>query len=1095
MPSSPALTALLQNTALLMALVLFFDLVTSQRRLVWKWPAQVLAGLVVGFFGVGLIASAYVLEPGVVFDTRSVLLSMSGLFLGWIPTTVAMVMTSAYRLMLGGVAAWPGVAAIVTTGGLGLLWRYLRRQPLADLTWGQLLGFGFLTHAAMFAVLTVTLPWPTAKRVLSDLAPVAMVIYPLATSLLGWVMVNRLRRELAARTLAENEARFRQLVDALPVAMVVARLPGYTIEFVNPKAASLFGVTPAEAAGQPTLRFYAQPNDARGIRVELERHGQAYRPEIQFRRADGQPFWAELSTVLVTDARGQIALSALHDISERKAAEASLARSEQNYREIFNAVSEAIFLHDATSGQILDVNEAMVRLYGFASKAEALTASLAHLSANEPPYTVEAALERIRLAGSDGPQVFEWLARKANGERFWVEVSLRGTAIGGAGRVLAVVRDITERKRVEAELHERERQLSTLLSNLPGMAYRCRNDEHWTMEFVSTGALALTGHPPEDLVGNRRVAYADLIHPKDRSRVWEQVQEALARHEPFVLNYRLIRANGEECWVWEQGRGVYDELGRVVALEGLVLDDTARHEAAQVLEQREAHFRSLIENASDLITVINPQGVILYQSPSSLRLLGYPPDSLIGASLFSYLHPDDAPEVMAAIQRVVDQPLDRAANHEPIRVECRVRNNAGHWRTLEAYGRLLTSAGAQTRIVVNSRDITDQLRLEEQFRQVQKMEAIGRLAGGVAHDFNNILAVIMMQAEVTGQMTGLPERAREGIQQIRAAAERAANLARQLLLFSRRQVLQPRDVDLNELVTSLGKMLQRTLGEDIHLEWKLHPAPLRLHADPGMLDQVLMNLAINARDAMPEGGTLTIETSELVLDEAAAKNQPGATPGPYACLAVRDTGTGIAPEILPHIFEPFFTTKETGKGTGLGLATVFGIVQQHHGWITVESAPGQGATFRVYLPARPKGGAAAAVVAVNRPASALRGSETVLVVEDEASVRALMRTVLEGRGYTVIEAANGVEALERWQAHQSKIALLLTDLVMPGGLSGQQLGRRLRQDRPGLKVIYLSGYSAEMAGRVPGLQPGERFMSKPFTSDQLLRAVREILEG
>jgi PAS domain S-box-containing protein len=342
MPSSPALTALVQNTALLMALVLFFDLVTSQRRLVWKWPCQLLAGLVVGFFGVGLIASAYVLEPGVVFDTRSVLLSMSGLFLGWIPTTVAMVMTSAYRLMLGGVAAWPGVAAIVTTGGLGLLWRYLRRQPLADLTWGQLLGFGFLTHAAMFAVLTVTLPWPTAKRVLSDLAPVAMVIYPLATSLLGWVMVNRLRRELAARTLAESEARFRQLVDALPVAMVVARLPGYTIEFVNPKAASLFGITPAEAAGQPTLRFYAQPKDARGIRVELERHGQAYRPEIQFRRADGQPFWAELSTVLVTDARGQIALSALHDISERKAAEASLARSEQNYREIFNAVSEAI---------------------------------------------------------------------------------------------------------------------------------------------------------------------------------------------------------------------------------------------------------------------------------------------------------------------------------------------------------------------------------------------------------------------------------------------------------------------------------------------------------------------------------------------------------------------------------------------------------------------------------------------------------------------------------------------------------------------------------------------------------------------------------
>jgi CheY-like chemotaxis protein len=302
-------------------------------------------------------------------------------------------------------------------------------------------------------------------------------------------------------------------------------------------------------------------------------------------------------------------------------------------------------------------------------------------------------------------------------------------------------------------------------------------------------------------------------------------------------------------------------------------------------------------------------------------------------------------------------------------------------------------------------------------------------------------------------------------------------------------------VDLNEQTTSLGKMLQRTLGEDIHLEWKLHPHPLRLHADPGMLDQVLMNLAINARDAMPEGGTLTIETSELVLDEAAARNQPGATPASYVCLAVRDTGAGIAPEVLPHIFEPFFTTKEPGKGTGLGLATVFGIVQQHRGWITVESAPGQGATFRVYLTARPKGATATPLVAGQATTPNTRGAETVLVVEDEASVRTLMRTVLEGRGYTVLEAANGLEALERWQAHQPRIALLLTDLVMPGGLSGQQLGRRLRQERPGLKVLYLSGYSAEMAGRVPGLQPGERFMSKPFTSDQLLRAVREVLES
>lgn len=1094
--SSPFLTALLENTALLLALVLFFDLVTSQRRLEWKWPAQILAGVVVGFFGVGLIATAFVLEPGVVFDTRSVLLSMSGLFLGWIPTTFAMIMTAAYRLMLGGVAAWPGVAAIVTSGGLGLLWRWYRRKPLADLTWGEVLVFGVLVHAVLLAVLAATLPGSLAKRVLGEVALPAMLIYPLATALLGWVMVNRLRRELTTRALAENEARFRQLVDALPVAMVVTRLPGYTIEFINPGAASLFGISPAEAVGQPTLRFYAQPKDARTIRVELERHGQAYRPEILFRRADGKPFWAELSTVLVTDARGRIALAALHDISERKEAEAALQRTERNYREIFNAVSEAILLHDAASGQILDVNDAMLRLYGFGSKAEALAASLGELIANEPPYTAEGFLGRLRQAATDGPQVFEWLARKASGERFWVEVSLRGTAIGGAGRVLAVVRDITERKRAEAELCERERQLTTFLSNLPGMAYRCRNDKSWTIEFVSHGALALTGYPPEDLVRNRKVAYADLIHPQDRSKVWEQVQEALSQREPFVLNYRIIRANGEECWVWEQGRGVFDERDQLVALEGLVLDDTARHQAAQVLEAREAHFRSLIENASDLIMVINPQGVVLYLSPSIARLLGYKAEDLIGASIFDYLHPEDAANVVASIECLVQPPAEHSSDLQSVRVECRARNSAGQWRTLEAYGRLLAAGGTQPRIVVNARDITDQRRLEEQFRQVQKMEAIGRLAGGVAHDFNNILAVIMMQAEMTGQMDGLPERAREGIQKILSAAERAANLARQLLLFSRRQIFHPRDVELNELVTSLGhNVLQRALGEDVRLEWKLHPQPLWLQADPGMLDQVLMNLALNARDAMPEGGTLTIETSEIVLDEAAARSHPGVTPGPYVCLSVRDTGVGIPSEVMPHIFEPFFTTKELSKGTGLGLATVFGIVQQHRGWITVESEPGQGATFRVYFPGRSQGTPVVPALTVQKSSSMPRGTETLLVVEDEVSVRGLMRTVLERQGYTVLEAANGFEALERWQAHQAQVDLLLTDLVMPGGMSGQQLGRRLRQERPALKVIYLSGYSAEMAGRVPGLQPGERFMSKPFTSEQLLRTVREVLES
>ena len=389
-------------------------------------------------------------------------------------------------------------------------------------------------------------------------------------------------------------------------------------------------------------------------------------------------------------------------------------------------------------------------------------------------------------------------------------------------------------------------------------------------------------------------------------------------------------------------------------------------------------------------------------------------------------------------------------------------------------------------------EITDRLRLEEQLRQSQKMEAIGQLAGGVAHDFNNILAVIMMQAELAATTEGIPPMIREGLQQILVAAERAASLTRQLLLFGRRQVMQPQNLNLNEAVTSLVNMLQRIIGEDVRLQLNLHPSPLLTRADAGMLGQVLLNLAVNARDAMPEGGRLIIETSERLLDEELAHAMPEAAPGRYVCLSVSDTGAGIPPEVMPHIFEPFFTTKEQGKGTGLGLATVFGIVKQHQGWVKVYSLPGQGANFQVFFPAS----SAPATMPAGQPVrpKPRGGTETILLAEDELLVWQSTRVFLERNGYRVLEAANGVEALKIWAEHPGAVALLLTDLVMPGGISGQELARRLQADRPQLKVIFTSGYSAEIAGKQLQLHHGENFLQKPFASDQLLETVRRCLD-
>jgi CheY-like chemotaxis protein len=352
---------------------------------------------------------------------------------------------------------------------------------------------------------------------------------------------------------------------------------------------------------------------------------------------------------------------------------------------------------------------------------------------------------------------------------------------------------------------------------------------------------------------------------------------------------------------------------------------------------------------------------------------------------------------------------------------------------------------------------------------------------------------MMIQAEMAAMVDNTPSEVREALHEIRAATEKAANLTRQLLLFSRRQVMQPRDLDLNEIVTSLVKMLQRIIGEDVRLQLELHPAPLILHADAGMLDQVLMNLVVNARDAMSNGGRLVIETSEKTVDEDLARLNPDAVPGRYVGLSINDTGCGIPPEILPRIFEPFFTTKEPGKGTGLGLATVYGIVKQHKGWLKVYSEPGRGTNFQIFLPA-----SAATSADPAQPAARPKprgGTETILLVEDEPAVRSLTRTILERRGYKVLEAANGVEGFSVWQEHRGAVSLLLTDLVMPAGVSGQKLARQIQAEKPDLKVIFTSGYSPEIAGRELELRSGENFLQKPCSPDQLLETVRRCLDG
>src|SRR2546427_2286292 len=389
------------------------------------------------------------------------------------------------------------------------------------------------------------------------------------------------------------------------------------------------------------------------------------------------------------------------------------------------------------------------------------------------------------------------------------------------------------------------------------------------------------------------------------------------------------------------------------------------------------------------------------------------------------------------------------------------------------------------------RDVTEQRRLQAQLMQAQKMEAVGRLAGGVAHDFNNLLTVIISYSDLLLEDLGRDDPKREDVAAVRKAAEGAAALTHQLLAFSRQQVLQPKVLDVNATVASTEKLLRRLIGEDIQLVAKLGSGLGSVKADPGQIEQVIMNLAVNARDAMPAGGQLTIETANVEMDEAYVRGHPLAQPGRYVMLAVSDTGTGMDEQTKAHIFEPFFTTRELGKGTGLGLATVYGIVKQSGGFIWLYSEPGHGTTFKIYLPR--VDGAADALGPPVGTAEVPRGTETVLIVEDEEAVRALAKTALMRKGYRVLEAANGGEALLRCESERAPIHLLVTDVVMPG-LGGADLARRLAPLRPDMRVLFISGYTDRAAARHGTMQPGAAYLEKPFSLDALARKVREVLD-
>ncbi|MBZ5596868.1 MAG: PAS domain S-box protein [Acidobacteriia bacterium] len=511
------------------------------------------------------------------------------------------------------------------------------------------------------------------------------------------------------------------------------------------------------------------------------------------------------------------------------------------------------------------------------------------------------------------------------------------------------------------------------------------------------------------------------------------------------------------------------------------------HRMRRRLVEGEELFRLITENAADMIAVVDAEGHRLYNSPAYQRVLGYSPEELRLTSSLEQIHPDDRVLVQEAAKEALRTGVGR-------RIEYRMRHKDGSWCALESTAStILNSDRKVEKLVIVNRDITGRRRLEQQFHQAQKMEAVGRLSGGVAHDFNNLLGVIIGYGEILEEGMKKEDPMRDSVDEILRAGRQAAGLTRQLLAFSRQQVLESKVLDLNVVITEVEKMLRRLIGEDVELTTVLSPGLGRVKADQGQIEQIILNMAVNARDAMPHGGKLSLETANVEIDEAFAQSSPyPVQAGPYVCLCVTDTGVGMDAATQAQIFEPFFTTKEKGKGTGLGLSMVYGVVKQSGGHINVYSEPGVGTIFRVYLPSVPE------TVTPEQPranlSTSLRGTETVLLVEDEDGLRTLTRNLLERSGYTVLVAKDGNEGLLTSQQYKPTIHLLLTDVVMPG-MGGPALAQQLIRQRPEIKTVYMSGYTGKTVAGHAVLDPGSFFLMKPFTRDGLASKIREALDS
>lgn len=1050
-----------------------------------------LVGSIIGLIGIAVISTPWELRPGLFFDTRSILLALAGLFFGVIPTLIAVILMGLYRLAQGGSGVAMGVAVVISSASIGILWARLRRVRDGGYGWGELLLLGLVVHVVMLTW-TVLLPGELTLDTLKVVGLPILFIYSAGTVLLGKLLELQRTRRRADDEARRNERRLSSMLTrAWGITALVDREG--TLTYVSESIQAILGYAPVEAVGK-SVYFLLHPEDREPAERKLARLASSRDRfdslEHRLRHRDGHSIWAETTAAdLLKEPAVEAIVINSRDISERKQAEFTLQTERRRLANIIEGTHVGTWEWNVLTGETV-FNERWAGMIGSTLSELGPTTLATWENLVHPDDLGEARLQLERhFSGEVERYEAEYRMKHTSGK--WVWVLDRGKVIDwtedGRPSLLAGTHiDITERKRAQEALRASEEFQRATVASSPLAVISI--DSLGKVVTWNRAAERLFGWSSSDVIGE------DLpIATGPAAEEMRQLRARVTAGESFSgLELVRTRKDGSSVDVRLSAAPIRDADGRVVGIVGMFEDISERKQAERALRESEERYRRLAENAPDMIYRyrFHPERGFDYVSSAAVGITGYLPGDYYRDPdlIFKLVHPDDR-HLLEGVQN------NGLGPGGPSVLRWLRKDGATIWTEQRSVP--LFDGDQLIAIEGVVRDITEQVqiqeehkRIEQQLVQVQKLEAVGRLAGGVAHDFNNMLAIILNATEMALDEVEPGTPLHKDLLEIESASRRSADLTRQLLAFSRRQVVHPRVVNLNEVIETHQTMMRRLLGEAIRIDLRLADNLWRVSIDPSQVDQILANLLVNARDAIGESGTITISTANARLDSGVLPENAGSRSAEYVLLTVADTGGGMDSDTLEKAFDPFFTTKGQGEGTGLGLATVYGIVQQNRGTIQVVSRPGEGAVFRIHLP-RFKG---TDELTVEKPEHrALTGKETILVVEDEEAILRLAGRFLEKYGYSVLTAQTAREALEAAQNHEGKIDLLLSDVVMPD-MNGRELEALLKKRIHSLRTVFMSGYTAEVIARRGILEEGIDFVPKPFTIRELINKIRDVLD-